>query len=137
MMSMISSHRTPAQLGIPPIRIPYFAPCRDVPPHLHASNRPFVPVEYVEHDFPSPLPTTAETCVMCDIAFTDGVETDDGDTCRSCVGIYRNLIHHGIPMPSCSVCLADCYYIHRPCGHSLCNACKYDVKLCPQCKAPI
>jgi hypothetical protein len=136
MMSMITPYRTPAELRIPPIRIPYFAPCRDVPPHLHAAHRIEAPAYSPNYDFPSPN-HSPETCVMCDVSFKDGVETDDGDTCNSCVGIYRNLIHHGIPMPSCSVCLADCYYIHRACGHSLCNACKYGIEFCPQCKFPI
>ena len=136
-LSMISSQRTPAHLSIPPIRIPYFAPCRDVPPHLHASERQVVPTEYVEHDFPSPSPNTAETCVMCDIALTNGVETEDGDTCTSCITIYRNYMRYGTPMPSCSICESDCYYIHRECNQPFCMTCKCDMRLCPHCKTPI
>jgi len=133
MLSMI--HHTPAELCIPPIRIPHFMPVRDCPPHLHASNHITIPMEIVEYDFPSP--TIAESCVMCDIPFRDGVETDDGDTCTSCVAIYRNRIRHGVPMPTCIICQSECYYIHRQCGRSLCVSCKYGLQACPFCKIPI
>lgn len=121
----------------PPICIPSAAPRRDAPPRPNVKHYAGEE-EHIPYDFPSPIslaPLLSTRCVLCDIAFCEAVPTRDGDTCTSCETLYRNYRIYNTPLPSCYVCEAQCYYIHRLCGKSICDSCKYNFQACPHCKS--
>ena len=134
---------TPLQLAIPPITIPspICRPEKPSNPVLQVNN--FQKEENVyyeselEYDFPSlSQETYFSTCEMCDISF-EIASTRDNEICTSCEVIQNNHRRYKIPLPMCSICETDCYYIHRQCNQPICHSCKYNFDVCPHCKYPI
>ena len=132
---------TPLQLAIPPITIPIpiFRP--EKPSYPVVTAQPQEKQVYykndIEYDFPSlSQETYFSTCEMCDISF-EFASTRDNEVCTSCEVIQNNHRRYKIPLPKCSICETDCYYIHRQCNQPICHSCKYNFDACPHCKYPI
>ena len=132
---------TPIHLAIPPITIPVpvFRPEKKrtyaVIPVVQPQEPKVYQKNYIEYDFPSPT-CIYPTCDTCNISF-EFANTRDNETCVSCEVIQSNHRWHNIPLPKCSICETDCYYIHRECGRPICKHCKYNFQVCPYCKYPI
>jgi len=141
-IAIMTSHSTPIHLAIPPIAIPtpVFRPEKPSNPVLQINTGCKEQLayykNYVDYDFPSPVCTHYSTCDTCDISF-EIASTRDNETCVSCEIIQSNHRWHSIPLPKCSICETDCYYIHRQCSRPICKHCKYNFQACPHCKYPI
>ena len=140
-ISMLTAtmHSTPAHLSIPPIKIPVpvFRPEKQSRPAVTVQKQEQVVYHknHIEYDFPSPR-CTYSTCDICNISF-EFANTRDNETCVSCEVIYNGNKWYNIPLPKCSICETDCYYIHRQCNQPFCHGCKYNFETCPHCKCPI
>jgi hypothetical protein len=126
-------------IAIPPILIPI------VPSETYTHPVPPVTVKkqeqkvynknYIQYDFPSPA-CMYSTCDTCNISF-EFANTRDNETCVSCETIQNNHRWYKTPLPTCSICETECYYIHRECGRPICKHCKYNFQVCPYCKYPV
>jgi len=142
-MSAAIMTSTPVQLAIPPIAIPtpVFRPEKPSNPVLQVNTAYKEHLAYykncLDYDFPSPIQETYySTCEMCDISF-EFASTRDNEVCVSCEVIHTNYRRYKIPLPKCSICETDCYFIHRKCNQPICHSCKYNFDACPHCKSPI
>jgi hypothetical protein len=130
---------TPAPLSIPPIMIPIpiFRSEKVSHPMVTAQQKEIDYESDLEYDFPSPIQEAYySTCEMCDISF-EFASTRDNEVCVSCEVIHTNHRRYNIPLPTCSICESECYYIHRQCNRPICHHCKYNFDACPHCKYPI
>ena len=135
----MSSMSTP--LCIPPITIPSPVPT------FHSETRVYPVVtankqeqkvyqkNYIRYDFPSPT-SMYSACDVCNISF-EFASTRDNETCVSCEVIQDSHKWYNTPLPICSICETECYYIHRQCNQPICKHCKYNFQVCPYCKYPI
>ena len=132
---------TPIHFAIPPIMIPIptFRPERatqTVLPVVTAQQNQIYYKNDIPYDFPSPVHDCFATCEMCDISF-EYASTRDNEICVSCEVIHSNHRWYNTPLPKCSICETECYYIHRQCNRPICKHCKYNFQACPHCKCPI
>ena len=147
-ITMMTPHSTPIHLSIPPIMIPepIVQPERSPPqPERQQPERqqpilrtgyPQKQVQKVYYDFPSPVRTYFSSCDVCNISF-EYASTRDNEICVSCEVIQDNHRWHKTPLPKCSICETECYYIHRECNRPICRHCKYNFQAWPYCKYPI
>jgi hypothetical protein len=142
-IAIMTSYSTPIHLAIPPIKIPIpvFRPEKPSKPVVQLNTGRKEQLVYykneLEYDFPSPVHKPYySTCELCDISF-EFASTRDDETCVSCEVIHTNNRRYNIPLPKCSICETDCYYIHRQCNRPICHHCKYNFQACPHCKCPI
>jgi hypothetical protein len=136
--SMPVNVSTSTHVFIPPIMIPIpvFHPEKVSRPAVTIQQEEIYYESDLEYDFPSPADAYFSTCEMCNISF-EFASTRDNEICVSCEVIQTNHRRYKIPLPTCSICETDCYYIHRQCNRPICHHCKYNFDVCPHCKYPI